>query len=85
MNHGRILTNRINELQKIVLRLVYSVFISNFSELLLKDLAIKHVTIRQRNLQTLAYKMFKVKNNLTPETMKNSLSFKRLLYNIRKS
>ena len=78
MNHSRILTNRINELQETELRLVYSVFISNFPELLIKDLAIKHVTTHQRNLQTLAYKMFKVKNNLTPETMKNSLSFKRL-------
>lgn len=81
MNHSRILTNRINELQETVLGLVYSVFISNFSELLIEDLAIKH----QHNLQALAYKMFKAKNNLTPETMKNSLSFKRLLYNIRKS
>lgn len=61
MNHGRILTNRINESQKTTIRLVHSDFVPNFTELLIKD---KFVIIHQRNLQTLAYEMVKVKSTV---------------------
>ena len=57
MNHSRTLNNRINGLHKRGLSLVYDDFSSSFSELLEKD---KSVTIHRRNLQTLAYEIFKV-------------------------
>ena len=67
MNHSRSLNNRINRLHERALRLVYKDFNSTFSELLEID---KSVSIHQRNLQKLALEMFKVKNDLSPEIMK---------------
>ena len=58
MNHSGILNNRINGLHKRALSLVYNDFSSSFSGLLEKD---KSVTIHHRNLQTLAYEIFRVK------------------------
>ena len=66
MNHSRTLINRINGLHKRALSLVYNDFSSSFSELLEKY---KSVTIHHRNLQTLAYEIFKVKNNTAPEIL----------------
>ena len=66
MNHSRTLNNHINGLHKRALSLVYNDFSSSFSELLEKD---KSVTIHHRNLQTLAYEIFKVKKNMAPETV----------------
>ena len=66
MNNGRTLNNRINGLHKRALSLVYNDFSSSFSELLEKD---KSVTIHHRNLQTLGYEIFKVKNNTAPEIL----------------
>ena len=58
MNHSRTLNNCISGLHKRALSLVYKNFSSRFSELLEKD---KSVTIHDRDLQTLAYEIFKVK------------------------
>ena len=66
MSHIRTLNNRINELHKTALSLIYNDFSSSFSELLEKD---KSVTINRCNWQTLAYEIFKVKNNTVPETL----------------
>ena len=67
MNHSRTLNNCINGLHKRALSLVYNDFSSSFSELLKKD---KSVTKHHRNLQTLAYEVFKVKKkNMTPEIL----------------
>ena len=63
MNHRRTLNNRINGLHKRALSLVYNK--SSFSKHLEKD---KSVTIHHRNLQALAYEIFKVKTNMTHET-----------------
>ena len=82
MNHSRTLNNRINELHKRALSLVYNDFSSSFSELLEKD---KSVTIRYRNLQTLAYEIFKVKNNMAPEILTENFAHKESNYNLRNS
>ena len=66
MNHSRTLNNRINELHKRELSLVYNDFSSSFSEILEKD---KSATILHRNLQTLAYEIFKVKKAMVPEIL----------------
>ena len=60
MNHSRTLNNRISGLHKRTLSLFCSHFSSSFSELLEID---KSVTIHHRNLQTLAYEIFKVKKH----------------------
>ena len=65
MNHSRALNNGIYGLYKRALGLVYN-FSSSFSELLEKD---KSVNIHHRNLQTLTYEIFKVKNNMAPEIL----------------
>ena len=59
MNHSKALNNRINGLHKRALSLVHNDFSSGFSEPLEKE---KSVTIHHRNLQTLAFEVFKVKN-----------------------
>ena len=81
MSHSRIL-NHFNGLHERALRLVYSDFSSNVSELLIKD---KYATIHQGNLPKVAVEMLKVKNNLAPKIMKNVFSFKTLPCNLRKS
>ena len=59
--NSRTLNDLINGLHKRALSLVYNDFSSSFSEFLEKD---KSVTIHHRNLQTLAYEIFKVKKNM---------------------
>ena len=82
MNHSRKLNNCINDLHKRALSLVYNDFLSNFSELLEKD---KSITIHHRNLQTLAYEIFKVKQNTAPEILTEILSQKERSYSLRDS
>ena len=76
-----ILNNPINGLRERALRLVYNDFSSTFSELLIED---KSVMIHQRNLQALAFEIFKVKN-LVPEIMKTIFSFNTLPNSLRNS
>ena len=66
MNHSRTLNNRINGLHKRALSLVQNDFSLSFSELLEK---VKSVAIHYRNLQTLSYEIFRVKNNMAPEIL----------------
>ena len=66
MYHSRTLNNRINGLHIRALSLEYNDFSSSFSELLEKE---KSVTINHCNLQTLAYEIFRVKNNMEPEIL----------------
>ena len=82
MNHSRTLNNRINGLHKRALSLVYNDFSSSFSELLEKD---KSVTIHHRNLQTLAYEIFKVKNNMAPKILTEIFPQKESNYSLRNS
>ena len=82
MNHSRTLNNRINGLHKRVLSLVYNDFSSSFSELLEKY---KSATIHHRNLQTLAYEIFKVKNNMASEILTEIFPQKESNYSPRNS
>ena len=80
MFHNRALNNRINKIHERALRLVYQNKNLSFSELLELDNA---VTIHQRNLQVLVTEIFKVKNNLSPEIMKQLFDFQEPYYNLR--
>ena len=73
MNHTRIL-NCINRLHERALRLVYNNISSAISELLIKETKL-----------TLAFKMFKFKNNLAPKIINNIFSLKLLPYSLRNS
>ena len=66
MNHSKTLNNRNNGLHKGALSIIYNYFSLSFSELLKKD---KSVTIHLHNLQILAYKIFKIRNNMAPEIL----------------
>ena len=80
MFHNRALNNRINKIHERALRLVYQNKNLSFSELLELDNA---VTIHQRNLQVLVTEIFKVKNNLSPEIMKQVFDCQEPYYNLR--
>ena len=80
MFHSRALNNRINKIHERALRLVYQNKNLSFSELLELNSA---VTIHERNLQVLVTEIFKVKNNLSPEIMKQVFDFQEPYYNLR--
>ena len=67
MFHSRSLNNKINSLHESALRITYGDRSSSFENLLKKD---NSVSIHHRNIQALATEMFKFKNNVAPEIMK---------------
>ena len=68
MCHSRGLNNRINNLHERALRIVYQDKKSDFETL-------KSVTIHVRNLHYLVTEVYKVKNNISPEIMKEIFHF----------
>ena len=80
MFHSRKLNNRINRIHERALRISYDDENSSFEELLLKD---NSFTIHEINLQRLATEMFKIKNNLTPDFMKNVFPQSKVDINLR--
>ena len=80
MFHSRALNNRINKIHERALRKVYQNNNLSFNELLELDNA---VTIHHRNLQVLVTEIFKVKNNLSPEIMKQVFDIQEPRYNFR--
>ena len=66
MFHGRGVNNKINHLHERSLRIVYKDNTSSFEDLLKKD---NSFTIHQRNIQSLAIELFKVKGNLSNNIM----------------
>ena len=72
MCHSRALNDEINNIHKIALRIVYQEKKPNLQDLLQKD---KSVSIHMKNLQYLATEIYKVKNCLSPEIMKEVFIF----------
>ena len=66
MCHGKTLNNRINNLHDCALRIVYKK--SDFKTLLKND---KSVTIHVRNLHYLVTEVHKIKNNISPDIMRD--------------
>ena len=72
MCHSRGLNNRINNLHERALRIVYQDKKSDFETLLKND---KSVTIHVRILHYLVTEVSKVKNNISPEIMREIFHF----------
>ena len=80
MFHSRRVNNKINHLHERSLRIVYKDNYSSYVDLLVKD---KSFTIHQRNIQSLAIELFKVKRNLSNVIMCNISKTRTLTYNLR--
>ena len=80
MFHGRIMNKKINHLHERALGIVYKDYISSFEDLLQRD---KSVTIRHRNIQSLAIELFKVKQNLSNSMLSNTFPTRSISYNLR--
>ena len=81
MFHSRNLNNKINRIHERALRLVYQNNLS-FSELLDLD---NSVTVHQKKLQVFKTEIYKVKNEIAPEIMKDIFELQNSLYNLRLS
>ena len=81
MSRSRTINNRINNIHKKALRLVHTDKKNlSFDGLLKMD---KSVSIHQRILQMLATGIYKVRNDLGPEIMKDMFHFVQKPYNVR--
>ena len=80
MFHSRSFNNKINSFHERTLRVTYSDRSSSFENLLKKD---NSVSIHHRNIQALVTEMFKVKNNIAPEIMKELFAPKISSYDLR--
>ena len=69
------LNNKIKNIHERALRIVYQDKKSSLKTLVKRD---KSTSIHMKNLQYLATKLFKVKNYLSPEIMKETLLFKKM-------
>ena len=78
--YSRRVNNKINHLHERSLRIVYKDNYSSYVDLLVKD---KSFTIHQRNIQSLAIELFKVKRNHSNVIMCNILKTRTLTYNLR--
>ena len=70
--NSRVLHNRINNLHELALRIEYPDNKSNLETLLKDD---KSVTIQMKNLHYLVTEIYKVKNNISPDFMRNIFYF----------
>ena len=80
MFHGRRVNNKIDDLHERSLRIVYKDNYSSYVDLLAKG---KSFSIHQRNIQSLAIELFKVKQNLSNVIMCNILKTRTLTNNLR--
>ena len=81
MFDSRSLNNKINRIHERDLRLVYQNNLS-FSELLDLD---NSVTVHQKNVQVLVTEIYKVKNGIAPDIMKDIFELQNTSYNLRSS
>ena len=79
MFHSRKLNYRINSMHERAFRVTYQDYQSTFLQLLQKD---NSVTFHQRNLKVLATEIFKAKNDLPPEIMKEAFELKDSSYSL---
>ena len=68
MFHSQIINNKFNRLHERALRIVYSGFKSSFEGLLMKD---NSLSIRERNIQSLAIEIYKFLIGLSPSFLNN--------------
>ena len=71
MFHSRNLNKRINHIHEETIRIVYKDFQSSFQEVLVED---NSLNIHHINLQKYVTEIFKIKNGLSPELMKDVLN-----------
>ena len=74
--------HKINRLHERSLRILYKDDISSFSELLQKD---NTVTVHTRNIHLLAIEMYKVRNNISPNFIREIVPTSESAYNLRES
>ena len=72
MFHSRTLNNEINKLHEPCLRIVYGDNTSSFEELLDTE---NSISVHHRNIKVLATELYKIVNGLSPEIMKEVLTF----------
>ena len=80
MFHRRKLNHHINNIHERALRVTYLDCQSTVLQLLQND---NSVTIHQRNLEVLATEIFKAKNDLSPDIMKEVFELKEPSYSLR--
>ena len=80
MFHGRIANRKINHLHERSLRIVYNDYKSSFKDLLEKE---RSVTIHQRNIQSFAIELFKIKQGVSNSIFSDIFPLRSLEYNLR--
>ena len=80
MFHGRIVNKKIKHSHERTPRIVYKYYISSSEDLLKSD---KSVNIHHRNIQSLAIKLFKVKQNLSDSMLSNIFLTQSISYSLR--
>ena len=75
------INNHLNRIQERALRIVYKYYDPTFAQLLEKD---SSASIHIRNLQALATKIFKARNNLSPPIIQNTFRTTEPAYSLRR-
>ena len=80
MFHSTRVNNKINNLHDRSLRIVYKDNIRSFEDILKKD---RPFAIHQKNIQSLAIELFKVKGNLSNNIMYDIFQTRKINYNLK--